>query len=242
MLYFEKDYIIVYPRYNRTNEHKHLMLHLLISTENIRAIVEDEEICGKLIIIGKEMRHQCSFQPEKTILLLIEPTSTLAKGLEQCYLKNEKYKVVDDSFMHEEVQQLVNDGVNREEALMALLRRLHLAIKREEEAYDKRILQILDQVRRREWLFLSIEELAERVHLSPSRLTHLFKEQVGVRLKSYLVMMRLSGAYELILQGKSYTQAAMELGFSDSAHLAATSQKLTGISIHTFFYGNKETD
>ena len=51
VLYFEKDCIIVYPRYNRTNEHKHLMLHLLMSTENIEAAVEEVEFSGKLIVI-----------------------------------------------------------------------------------------------------------------------------------------------------------------------------------------------
>lgn len=238
MLYFEKDCIMVYPRYNRTNEHKHLMLHLLMSTEDIQTVVEGVELSGKLTVIGKEIMHQCSFHPEKTILLLIEPTSVLAKSLEQNYLKREKYKVIEGIFVDKKIEQLTNEVQSRDKHLIELLESLHLETKSEGAIYDERILQILEQVKKGTWLLLSIEELAERVYLSPSRLAHLFKKQTGVRLKSYLVIMRLKGAYELILQGKSYTQAAMALGFSDSAHLAATSQKLTGISIHTFFHGN----
>ena len=73
--------------------------------------------------------------------------------------------------------------------------------------------------------------IAEAVFLSESRLTHLFKENVGISLKSYILIRRLEQAYRFVNSGGKVTQAAMESGFASSAHLAYTCKTLTGISI-----------
>lgn len=76
-----------------------------------------------------------------------------------------------------------------------------------------------------------MREIAARVYLSESRLTHLFKENAGISLKSYLVIRRLEKAYRFITSGGRMTRAAHESGFASSAHLAYTCKKLTGISV-----------
>lgn len=76
----------------------------------------------------------------------------------------------------------------------------------------------------------SVESVSSVLALSPSRLAHLFKEQTGMPLKSYLVMHRLMHAYSLLFQGKNITEAAMRSGFDSPSHLAMLNKKLTGVT------------
>ncbi|WP_049762276.1 helix-turn-helix domain-containing protein [Lachnoclostridium phytofermentans] len=66
--------------------------------------------------------------------------------------------------------------------------------------------------------------------LSESRLAHLFKEETGIPLKSYIVLYALQKAYDVVFDGGSITKAAMTAGFDTPAHLAYTNKKMTGMS------------
>jgi len=65
-----------------------------------------------------------------------------------------------------------------------------------------------------------LDELARRVGLSPDRLRHLVREEVGVPLRRYRRWSRLLHALDLLRSGESVTAAAVEAGFADAAHLS----------------------
>jgi AraC-like DNA-binding protein len=75
----------------------------------------------------------------------------------------------------------------------------------------------------------SLSELAERVALSPSRLGALFRRDIGIPLRRYLLWLRLIDAVETILDGRTLTEAAHDSGFSDSAHLSRTFRRMFGM-------------
>lgn len=77
---------------------------------------------------------------------------------------------------------------------------------------------------------LELEMLARAVHLSPSRLRHLFKAHTGTSIKRYRRWVRLLKALELIGRGASVLEAAHAAGFSDSAHLSRTCRRTFGRS------------
>jgi AraC-like DNA-binding protein len=70
--------------------------------------------------------------------------------------------------------------------------------------------------------------LARRVHLSPSRFAHLFREQLGLPVRNYLLWRRLVFALSRLQQGQSITTAAYESGFSDGAHLCRSFRSVFG--------------
>lgn len=76
---------------------------------------------------------------------------------------------------------------------------------------------------------LSIDELAERVRLSPTRLITLAREQVGAPLRTYRSWLRTFRVARDYAAGVSLTQAALDAGFSSSAHLSAASRQHFGI-------------
>lgn len=80
---------------------------------------------------------------------------------------------------------------------------------------------------------VSIRELSSAVSLSPSRLEHLFGEQVGISISRYSLWIRLHKALELITLNLSLTEVAHAVGFADSAHLSRTFRRLIGVAPST---------
>lgn len=76
----------------------------------------------------------------------------------------------------------------------------------------------------------SLEALAARVNLSPSRLMHVFTESVGVPLRPYLLWLKLQRAATSIVNGLELTEAAIEAGFADAAHMSRTFKRMFGMT------------
>lgn len=91
--------------------------------------------------------------------------------------------------------------------------------------YDERIssiFQILDTCKCTDH---SIKYLADNVFLSSSRLSHLFKEQTGIPLKSYIILHQMERAFDELFAGKNITEASMIAGFDSPSHFASTVKK-----------------
>ncbi|WP_202637721.1 helix-turn-helix transcriptional regulator [Bailinhaonella thermotolerans] len=63
-----------------------------------------------------------------------------------------------------------------------------------------------------------LRAVADEVHLSPSRLAHLFGAQVGIPLRPYVRWLRLQRAIHLVAGGETLTAAAHGAGFTDGPH------------------------
>ncbi len=70
--------------------------------------------------------------------------------------------------------------------------------------------------------------LARRVHLSPSRFAHLFREFAGCTVREYLLWRRLLRALTRLEGGHSITDAAHDAGFADGAHLCRSFRRVFG--------------
>lgn len=97
------------------------------------------------------------------------------------------------------------------------------------EMSDARVLQAIDYLRDRVAETVPLEELAAAVHLSPSRLRHLFVQETGMPLRTYALWRRLLHVWELLMQGETLANAAHAAGFADSAHLSRTARTMFGL-------------
>ncbi|WP_067472595.1 helix-turn-helix transcriptional regulator [Nocardia amamiensis] len=75
---------------------------------------------------------------------------------------------------------------------------------------------------------IRLADLARTVHLSESRLAHVFSDEIGLPLRPYVRWLRIQRAVELIATGRSLTAAAHGAGFADSAHLTRTCRAMFG--------------
>lgn len=94
---------------------------------------------------------------------------------------------------------------------------------------DERITRALEQVRQMDTSRIPLEEVARSVFLSPSRFAHLFREEVGLPFRRYVLWRKLSRAMLLVGRGSSLTEAAYASGFADSAHLTRTFRQMFGM-------------
>lgn len=75
-----------------------------------------------------------------------------------------------------------------------------------------------------------LEEVAAAALVSPSRLGHLFAQEVGMSFPTYLRWARLRRATELVRAGATLTRAANDSGFSDSSHLTRVVHEMFGLA------------
>jgi AraC-like DNA-binding protein len=75
---------------------------------------------------------------------------------------------------------------------------------------------------------LSLNALALVAGLSPSRLMHVFTASMGIALRPYLLWLRLQLACGELMRGASATEAALQAGFADAAHLSRTCRRMLG--------------
>jgi len=95
---------------------------------------------------------------------------------------------------------------------------------------DPRVAKILAELDRRLEGPVSLQDCAEGIYLSESRLRHLFADETGLPFKSYLLWRRLGRAVELYAGGAhSLTEAAHQAGFADSAHFSRTFRRTFGL-------------
>lgn len=98
------------------------------------------------------------------------------------------------------------------------------------QAVDRRIAVVLDRVRDQPGAELTLAQAAALAHLSPSRFRHLFVAQTGISFRAYLLWARVGFAVTRGLGGGSWTDAAQQAGFADSAHLSRTCRRMFGLA------------
>lgn len=100
---------------------------------------------------------------------------------------------------------------------------------------DARVVQVLDIIKREFPVAPTVAELAAAVGLSPGRLIHLWKAEVGLSLRRYVLWLRLRHVVSRVSIGDSLTDAAHEAGFADSAHLSRTFSAMFGLPLSRLF-------
>lgn len=127
----------------------------------------------------------------------------------------------------------VFDARGTERALIDAAQRLveHLArVPVAQETVDRRIAVVIDRIRGHPGEALTLAQAATMAHLSPSRFRHLFVAQTGISFRAYLLWARVGFAVARGMTGGSWTEAAQQAGFADSAHLSRTCRRMFGIA------------
>ena len=102
---------------------------------------------------------------------------------------------------------------------------------------DPRVVTVVQTIKRTTRENLSLDDLADSVGVSSSRLISLFKQQVGIPIRRYRLWRRLHHAAYLLAAGCSLTEAAMGSGFADSAHFSRTFLEMLGFQPSTLTRG-----
>jgi AraC-like DNA-binding protein len=95
---------------------------------------------------------------------------------------------------------------------------------------DPRVTKVLAQIHKSDELRITLENAAEMAFLSPSRFAHLFKDQMGLPFRKYMLWRKLTRAMVLIGSERTIADAAHAADFADAAHLTRTFYQMVGIA------------
>jgi AraC-like DNA-binding protein len=99
------------------------------------------------------------------------------------------------------------------------------------EAYSKHILMTIDFIYDNIYKGVRVQDIAERLELSPQYLSKLFKKEVGMTISDYIMSKRIQAA-ENMLKYSDYNPIDIGnyLNFSSHSHFIASFRKHTGLT------------
>lgn len=183
------------------------------------------------VIIRPDQKHSLDGKGGKQALLLIDPEHTCAEQLTTKWLGEKvvaPFPVTLPALLIEKLTKDPSAEFHESNPITTLLDAL-LPGTASLAPMDNRVRSALNYLQSQTDKNISASELSNEVHLSESRLAHLFKQQVGIPVRRYLMWLRLMDAIECAFAGNSLTDAAAHAGFSDSSHFSRTFQAMFGI-------------
>lgn len=211
----------------RLREHRHAVIALLVGLERDFSICSRDggERPVRFALVPADVRHRLDFFGARTLVVYVEPHDpaygALHRGaLGRCHDLTELPEGIADAVAawtgKLDPQPLVQAAVGR------------YAV--EAKALDDRVARVAQLWNEGELLDAEVNELARAVALSPSRLLHLFKAELGVGIRRVKQHYRFKIAASAIGRGSTFTHAAYQAGFADSAHLSRAFAETFGLS------------
>ncbi len=193
------------------------------------------------VVISSETPHSLRSEGQWVASIYLEPEADDYERLVNYYPGElgSGYKVAKVSLeLTEQLSGLLKVGLNAYRAQQLVKTVIAPSMVVEWQSLDCRIAQVLKYLNKEPGLNIPVAELAQHVNLSPDRLTHLFRQEIGIPIRRFVLWQKLRLAATAACDGKSLTDAAQCGGFADSAHFTHSFQKLFGIN-PSFVFGAK---
>jgi AraC-like DNA-binding protein len=223
--------------------HQHSALQLSVGVDGTPRVQLDgawQDVRG--VLVDTDVLHAFRCDGCLTAIGWIEGESRIGQELRDRVLDGRPYTVLDEVLclrITEAVRPILGANVSCDEAYARWRRALgELAVGlAPEPKLDPRIAAVLEHLRTTPSPPPTIGDLARIANLSESRLQHVFREQVGVPVRRYLLWHRYLTALSLLADGSPVTEAAYAAGFADGAHLTRTAVRMNGYTPMEMRYG-----
>jgi AraC family transcriptional regulator len=186
------------------------------------------------VLIRPHHRHQFDGCGETVAQVFVEPETVIGRALLERHAPAAMNSLPDDEVERLAAPLRAGFAANARDDQLIAASKAALAGLTEHSAdsatVDPRVSRAIEYVRGRMGGPVSLAEAAEVVHLSPSRFRHLFAEQTGMAFRPYLLWARVEAAVGAAMSGESWTEAAQNWGFADSAHLSRTCRRMFGLA------------
>lgn len=213
-------------------EHAHYYIQITIGlNDDFQVRVEGIETIVRGIIVDSNISHSLDGNDSWQYYMLINPESNLGLEIKRVFLKDNKtYKL--DSDLIKKIGPLLNEieCAKTYQTFLSQTRDILNINYKDHNILDKRCEEIINYIEQNSLDQLTIRTLAKLVFLSESRLSHLFKKEIGISISSYLLHMKMRKAFYLIFQGYKLTDAAIQSGFSSSSHFSRSVLEKLGMS------------
>lgn len=202
----------------------------------------EETVSCRTALIGQQILHEIKTAGAPCAFLFFDPDNADYEYLLRSNASTGGEGIITDLVEEIRLLEIFSDiaECQDEGSLGELLKKLELSrTEKTPPVFDQRIGLVVRRLASESGENLPIEELAQLVELSPSRLAHLFKEQVGIPIRMFRTWFRLKNAVMFAKDGLTLTDAALRAGFYDSAHFANTFKETFGIAPSVIFGGRR---
>ena len=223
--------------------HRHHLLQLTVAIEdNFNLLLDGVWTKSNGIIIKPDFNHQLNGSGSSQILLLIDPESDEGIHIMKSHLKGDPYIHIDMEPLRKIIINSLKSIKEKTIPLEVIINKILLTLGTETKDYskiDSRIVKTINLIKNLEDKKILIKDLAKEASLSESRIQHLFKDEIGISIKRYLLWRRLIDAISLIRKYSDLTTAAHGAGFSDSAHMSRTFRDSFGLNLSEIFKNSR---
>ncbi|RDH46420.1 helix-turn-helix transcriptional regulator [Zooshikella ganghwensis] len=229
-VYCGEGCVITLGRTLVTEWHSHLSYQISLGLHGnpLALDVNNERCLANGFIIGSAIPHRLEVYGDCCLTILVDSDHLHSHHLQHLLQSREVLKLSSQQVKNM-LLQIFDAFENKQyldiKTLMASLNKpcgCHYGL-------DKRIAKAVEIIDCLPEKIISSQSIAEKVCLSESRFRHLFKENIGVNFRQYLLWRRLNDALKYALLTNSLTIAATKAGFSDSAHLSRTCKEMYGL-------------
>jgi AraC-like DNA-binding protein len=236
-LYLWDRFALFFSHFIDVNPHRHhaLQLTFAINAPLMMRVKNGLWNEYKAVVIDADVPHQMRATEGQQIFLYFDRESIEAHKIQNTILAGKQFAIIQDNLVRNHIEELIslwNNSSNCKDistSVNALVQDL-TGDYSEQQSLDPRIQRAISIISETPDFDISLEQLAERIYLSPSRLLHLFTEQVGVPIRQYILWRKISTAILALTQGTDLTRAALHAGFSDLPHFSRTFSRMFGIS------------
>jgi AraC-like DNA-binding protein len=215
-----------------TKTHRHHAIQLTISfkqTFEIKTPKRTLENC-RFVIIPENVPHQfiCSSE-DYQVFIYLDPFNKLSQLLKNKFALKSNI-VITNNLLHK-VPPLMEWLIMERDGMEALITKFIELITDCTIPYpnkDIRITKSIEYLTKNLDKAIKISEVANFVCLSESRFAHLFKLQVGIPFRRYILWLRIQKTLLSFLTGNSFTDACYDGGFSDLPHFNRTFKEMFG--------------
>ena len=242
-LYLWSRWVLYLGRSFDSEIHTHHAVQLTIGLDGPLCINKSTALSQRLpaVVISSETPHSLRSEGQWVASIYLEPESDDYEELIDYYPgeQGSGYRVAKVAPEHTaQLLGLLRTGLNAIRAQQLLKAMIAPSTVSERQPLDARIIEVLKYLKKERGLNVPVVELARRVNLSPDRLTHLFRQEIGVPIRRFVLWQKLRMATSAACDGKSLTDAAQSGGFADSAHFTHSFQKLFGVN-PSFLFGSQ---
>ncbi|MEO8594998.1 MAG: helix-turn-helix domain-containing protein [Candidatus Solibacter sp.] len=215
--------------------HAHHAIQIVVALDGMVAICGEDNRWrrGPGIIVQPDVVHSFDCNGARGAMLFVDPESNEGAWLQRAL--EQEIAVVPEARLASSVSELrtfIEQPIESMEVGDLIRHCVHALSPGAPPArrLDQRITKVLDAIRARDDLRISLNEAAQLAFLSPSRFAHLFKDQVGLPYSRYMLWRKLTRAMVAIASERTIAAAAQAADFADAAHLTRTFYQMVGMA------------
>ncbi|MCG7410168.1 helix-turn-helix transcriptional regulator [Paenibacillus sp. ACRRX] len=215
-----EQFLVLLGRENNDQIHRHYDIQLQIPTSSM--IINGKRTTDQ-VLIDSNVKHITSFADGDMLSFLIHPESRIGQNIRRHYFKSDRIATAHLSGLVEQIKVIYESMTD----LNRLKRVTHTILDRfiidpsDLQQLDDRVTDMLNCIHSADLAHLQLADVLNSVHLSKSRLTHLFKNEMKISVMRYMTWTRLfRAAQSLVFSNASITATAHQFGFADASHFS----------------------